>query len=204
MKIDFIIDNGKEKEKLDSEKIDKLAKLYGLAVLIPNRYTSLFIVNLYVLNKVNGIDHEQIVEEIKCLEGKVPSQQTKPATEFKGNILKGLWHKHFFFAHPSVLAQNILNQLGKNGMEKLAEDVFNSSSKVVTQKMIKEFTNQLVEGSLMKRARNEKLTGEWIIFAIENGQNYYLCIEPHSSKDEIIANNIRACKVEFPFLSKYV
>lgn len=204
MEVGIRVHNGNETEQLDPEKIRELASFYQLDTIIPNRYTSLLVVNLYLLDKVSGVNPEQVIEEIKSLEGLAPSQQTKPATEFKGQFLKGLWHKHFLPALPSAFAHNILNHLGKNGLTHLVEEVFDpAKSSVVTQEMIDELAHRVVEESIEERGAAEKLTGEWIIFAKENGENYYLCISPHTSGDENIANNVKVCAHEFHFLSKY-
>lgn len=204
MKTGIRVHNGTETEQLDPEKISELAKFYGLDSLIPGRYTSLLVVNLYLLDKMSGVNPEQVIEEIKHLEGLASSQQTKPATEFKGSLLKGLWHKHFLPTLPSAFAHNILNHLGKNGLAKLVEEVFDpAKSSTVTPEMLDELAQRVVEGSIVDRGAAGKLTGEWIIFAKERGQNYYLCISPHTSGDENIANHVKVCAHEFPFLSKY-
>ena len=204
MEVGIRVHNGNETEQLDPEKIRELAKFYELDTLIPGRYTSLLVVNLYLLDKVSGVDPVQVINEIKSLEGLAPSQQTKPAAEFKGSVLKGLWHKHFLPTLPSAFAHNILNHLGKNGLAKLVEEVFDpAKSSIVTRKMIDELAHRVVEESIVDRGAADKLTGEWIIFAKENGENYYLCISPHASGDENIANHVKVCAHEFPFLSKY-
>lgn len=204
MEIGIRVHNGNKIEHLDSEKIREIASFYQLDTLIPKRYTSLFVVNLYLLDKVGDVNPAQVIEEIKNLEGLAPPQQTKPATEFKGHFLKGLWHKHFLPALPSSFAHNILNHLGKNGLTQLVEEVFDPrKSSVVTQEMINELAHRVVEESIEERGAANKLTGEWIIFAKENGKNYYICISPHKSGDENIANNIKICAHEFHFLSKY-
>lgn len=195
---------GNETEHLDPEKIRELAIFFELETLIPGRYTSLLVVNLYLLDKANGIDPALVINEIKSLEGLAPSQRTKPATEFKRPLLRGLWHKHFLPTLPSAFAHNILNHLGKNGLSSLVEDVFDPvKSSVVTREMIEELAHRVVEESIVNRGAAEKLTGEWIIFAKENGINYYLCISRHSSGDDNIANHVKLCAHEFPFLSKY-
>lgn len=204
MEVGIRVHNENEAEQLTPEKIRELAKFYELDTLIPSRYTSLLVVNLYLLDKVSGVDPAQVINEIKSLEGLAPSQQTKPAAEFKGSVLKGLWHKHFLPTLPSAFAHNIINHLGKNGLAKLVEDVFDpAKSNIVTREMIDELAHRVVEESIMDRGAADKLTGEWIIFAKESGKNYYLCISPHAGGDENIANHVKVCSHDFPFLSKY-
>lgn len=204
METTFRIHNGDAIEEFSTQQITEFADLYGLDQVAPGRYSSLFVVNLYLLDKVNGVSPEQVIAEIKYLEGLAPPQQTKEASEFKGPILKGLWHKHFLPALPSVFAHNITNHLGKHGLKDLVTEVFDpAKSKVVTREMIEELSTRIVEGSMVGRASKGKLTGEWIIFAKENQKNYYLCIAPHTSADENIASNLKACIHEFPFVSRY-
>ncbi|AGG89586.1 MULTISPECIES: hypothetical protein [Rhodanobacter] len=206
MQTGFRVHNGTEIEQIEPARIVELARLYELDLLAPGRYSSLFIVNLYLLDKVSGVDPHQVISEIKHLEGLGPSLQTKEATEFKGSVLKGLWHKHFLPILPSTFAHNIINHFGKNGLEKLVNNVFDSAqSDVVTSEMVRELSRRVVEESIVDRGSAGKLTGEWIIFAKENGQNYYLSISPHASGDENIAANLKGgCSHEFPFIAKYV
>jgi hypothetical protein len=204
MHIGFRIHNGTTIEQIGAERISELASLYELDRVIPGRYSSLLVLSLYLLDKLNGVNPDQVIAEIKHLEGLAPSQQTKEATEFKGSVLKGLWHKHFLPILPSSFAHNITNHLGKNGLEKLVKEVFDAAkSDVVTKEMIQELSHRVVEESIINRGAAGKLTGEWIIFAKENGANYYLCIAPHASGDENIAANLKVCVHEFPFVSRY-
>ena len=78
MTIGIRVHNGDEIEQIGPEKILELAKFYELDTLIPHRYTSLLVVNLYLLDKMNGINPAQVIEEIKHLEGLATTQQTKP------------------------------------------------------------------------------------------------------------------------------
>ncbi len=205
MELVFQVHNGQSTEQVDAARIRELADLFALDSLIPGRYSSLFVLNLYMLHELSGVNPEQVIAELRHLEGSGSSLQTKEATQFKGSVLKGLWHKHFLPTLPSSMAHNITNHLGKNGLEDLINEIFDpAKSPVITKEMIRELSHRVVEGSLTERAAAGKLTGEWIIFAKENGKNYYLSIAPHASGDENIANNLKVCKYEFPFLSQYV
>lgn len=92
MKIGFNVHEGNSTYRVEHEQLAEYANLYGLESLIPGRYSWLFVFNLLMLERKNGIDPFSIIDEIKSLEGIGPPQQTKPATEFKGAHLKGLWH----------------------------------------------------------------------------------------------------------------
>jgi len=206
MDFTFNIHDGTNSREVRQSEIDEYASLYGLDSLAKDRYSTLFVINLMLLEWVNGVDPHQVIDEIKTLEGSGASLQTKQETEFKGTQLKGLWHKHFMPSLPSVMAHNIVNQLGKNGTRNLVEEIFvPSRNSVVTKEMLEELSHRIVVESLEKRAEQEKLTGEWIVYAKENEGNYYLGIWRHDAGDEKIANTIKStCLPQFPFLSKYV
>jgi hypothetical protein len=45
------------------------------------------------------------------------------------------------------------------------------------------------------------MTGEWVIYAQHESQNFYLCLAKHNDGDEKIREKIeRICLREFPFL----
>lgn len=119
------------------------------------------------LERVSHIDVTPVIKEIQQLEGRGAGLQMKPATEFTGDRLKGLWHQHFFVTHPSALAQNILSHLKGGRLEALAKQHLSAEGPLSTG-AIRDFTDALVTGSLEDRAEAEKLTGEWIIFANED------------------------------------
>lgn len=205
-KIGFNVHEGTSTYRVENEELAEYANFYGLENLIPGRYSWLFVFNLMMLERKNGIAPFEIIDEIKNLEGVGPPLQTKPASEFKGAHLKGLWHKHFFAANLSILAHNIFNQLAGGKLEKLVTGIFDpNKSPVVTKEMIGELSHRVVVESLEDRAADSKLTGEWIVFAKHQGQNYYLCLTTHESGDENIAQSIKAaCLPQFPFLNTYV
>jgi hypothetical protein len=134
MEITFNIHDGTNTRQVTQDELKEYAGAYKLDHIAKGRYSSLFVVNLMLLEWVNGVDPFQVIDEIKALEGLHPSMQTKPASEFRGEHLKGLWHKHFLPALPSVMAHNIMNQLGKNGIKNLVEKIFDpTKSPVVTK-----------------------------------------------------------------------
>ncbi|WP_296951807.1 hypothetical protein [uncultured Massilia sp.] len=196
---------GDQTRYITSAQLNAFASIYELDRIADGRYSSLFVLNLLLMSEIQGIDPAHVIVELKALEGKGPSF-TKPETEFRGQHLQGLWHKHFLPPLPSAMAHNILNQLGKNGLSKIAEEVFGPHmGKTVTQEMLDEVTTRAIVDTITQRADNNRLTGEWIVFAREDGRNYYLGIWPHAQGDEEIAQSLRAaCLPEFPFLQKYL
>lgn len=192
--------------QVGSEILNEYVEYYGIDNIIPGRYSWLLIFNLMALELMNGIDPSSVIDEIKYLEGIGPTQQTKPESEFKGTQLRGLWHKHFFPENLKTMAHNIDNHHDGRKLNQLAKKIFDpQKSPVVTKEMINEFAHRLVFDSLEDRAFNNKLTGEWIIFAKHQGQNYYLCLANHESGDDNIINNIKtACLPQFTFLKDYI
>lgn len=205
MHFTFNINDGKTTKAIHQEQIEAYAAFYGLDVVAKERYSALFVVNLMLLEVANGVDPNQVIDEIKALEENGRESYTKEASEFRGAFLKGLWHKHFMPGLPSVMANNILNHLGKNGLSNLVEEIFDpNKSSVCTKEMIDELSYRVVEESIKKRGENKMLTGEWIVYAKEPGGNYYLGIWRHDAGDENIAKAIKTtCVPQFPFLSKY-
>jgi len=205
MELTFNVHEGSQTRQVTAKELHDYALMYGLARTAAGRYSSLFVLSLMMLEQVNGIDPLHVIEELRFLEGQRPSLQTKPASQFKGDRLKGLWHKHFMPALPSVMAYNITNHLGKNGTRRIVEEVLDpTKSPVVTRQMIEELSNRIVFESMEERGSKGKLTGEWIVFSKEDTGNYYLGIWSHTAGDEMIASSIRAaCAPEFPFLGKY-
>ncbi|WP_432340112.1 hypothetical protein [Yersinia enterocolitica] len=205
MGITFNVHDGESTRQVTYLDLKEFAELYGLDRIAKDRYSSLFVLNLMLLEQTNGIDPAQVIEEIRALEGGRASLQTKAESQFTGKHLKGLWHKHFMPALPSVMAHNIMNHLGKNGTRKIVEEVLNpEKGPVVTKEMLDELSHRIVIGSMEGRASQEKLTGEWIVFAKENGANYYLGVWSHNAGDESIADSIKsACVREFSFLAQY-
>jgi hypothetical protein len=204
MAIGFHLNINGRKVGVEPAELEKYAASVRLHELIPGRYSALFVFNLMNLERIFNIDTAPVIKQIMHLEGQGSGLQMKPATEFRGEHLKGLWHQHFFVVHPSALAHNIQNHLGKDGLEKLVSEHL-PMGETVTASMLNALSHAIVTESLEERADAEKLTGEWIIFAKDNGKNYYLSIETHEQRDEQIANNLRvACLPEFPFISRYL
>jgi hypothetical protein len=206
MDFTFTIHDGTNSRVVYQNEINEYMTEYGLDVIAKDRVSALFVINLMLLDLVSGIDPYLVINEIKALENIRPTMQTKAEAEFRGEHLKGLWHKHFLADLPSVIAKNILNQLGKNGLNNITREVLDPDiSPVITKEMLNELTHKVVVESLEKRADQDKLTGEWIVYAKENNSNYYLGIWRHDAGDENIAKAIKdTCVPEFPFLTKYI
>lgn len=184
-------------ETISCQTLKKFASSLGLDKIAPNRYSNLFVLDLYIWNKYEGHEPFLVINEIKILEKIIDRIETKKASKFHNPPLKGLWHKHFFDAH--YIAQNLLNNLNQN-FEKDWKDIFKDDPIISPEKMSK-FVSRITREALETKAKNGKLTGEWIIFAKHKGQNFYLSLGKHTQGDDVIFKRIKDYAFpQFPFL----
>lgn len=101
---------------------------------------------------------------------------------------------------------NILLGLGKNGLEKLANEVIDpQKASVFTPEMMEELVHRATHEPIEKRDQQGKITGEWVIFAKHEGKNYYLCLNTHDAGDQQIYDKIMEhCVRDFPDLPNWI
>lgn len=189
--------------KITNEQLSEFAEDFGINESYKSRVSELLILDLFVYTTEFGVSPHDVIEEIENLENGDGNTETKPATEFRRPPLKGLWHKHFFSAH--FLVPNIQNALKDDKSGDLINKIINrAKSDVITKEIISEFAHCITHKPFEERASSNKLTGEWIVFAKEDGKNYYLCLNTHNADDQQVADRIKQhCTREFPFLSAY-
>lgn len=191
-----VLPNGSS-EEINNQTLKKFAESLGLNEIAPNRYSNLFVLDLYIWNKYEGHEPFLVINEIKVLEGFTTRRETKKASKFNNPPLKGLWHKHFFDAH--YVAQNLLNNLHQN-FEKDWKDIFKDDPIILPEKMNR-FVSRITREALETKAKNGNLTGEWIIFAKHKKQNFYLSLGRHTQGDDVIFKRIKDNVFpQFPFL----
>ncbi|BAZ29822.1 hypothetical protein NIES4074_22690 [Cylindrospermum sp. NIES-4074] len=178
--------------------------MIGLAQFEDYCFSKLLINQLQFLDEQKGTS-ELILKEIEILEGKIPDlSSTKNQTQFKNLPLKGLWHKHFFM--PDFIVKNLCLHLGINrrnsNVSSIIDEVFDSGkSDLITEDMLMDLVYRVTEETMEERADQQKVTGEWIIYAKYEGKNYYLTLALHDEDDHVIHTRIIGnCKPEFPFL----
>lgn len=141
------------------------------------KYSELFI-NEFLKHVKNGTyEPDFIGKEIEYLEGKRDTTATKKETQFKGDLLKGLWHKHFFCA--KNIPNNCLKMVEKHG-EKICKKNLNED----------EFLGAVLN-LINKSVINHDKTGDWIVYKKTKNGNYYLTIAKHTESDEDIYNRIK-------------
>ena len=196
----FHLKTGTQQRTVTESELEQFARFIGLDRVAPDRFSWLFVMSILFHSEVNGIDPTVIIDEIRNLEGGDAEVGTKPATQFNRAPLIGYWHKHFFSAH--FVAKNILNQLAGGALKALIKDVLDpNKSSVVTEEMINVLTHRAITETLENRETENKLTGEWIVFAKHAGQNYYLTIALHKTGDQAIYDQIKTVFRQFPFLN---
>lgn len=123
-----------------------------------------------------------VIQGLEGVEGHNP-----PKTDFFRHApLKGLWKAHFF--DPMFMVKNLFNHWEINSgkskkFDRLVQQVQQEESlhpsKVGWQGRLADAF--FVDGLNARSQEPEGLTGEWIIYAKHQGQNYYLCASKHTT-----------------------
>ncbi len=190
--------------KITNEELSVFADELGISNTYRDRISELFLLDLFVYVTEMDVSPHDVIEELENLENGDGNTETKPATEFRRPPLAGLWHKHFFTHH--FLIPNIQNALKGGKLNDLVNEVMDpSKSPIITREMTSELAHRVTHEPVEERATNQKLTGEWIIFAKDSGKNYYLCLNTHNAGDQQIVDRIRDnCIREYQFLSALI
>jgi hypothetical protein len=195
--------NGEDK----SSEVFSFGESLGLDHIVPGRYSTLLLVQLYGHTHMRTLSHFRVTDEIKALETCQFSRGsiTKEATPFNGVHLKGLWHKHFQVGGLSAMALNLRLGLKTYGLPAIDNreglNCASSDDRPLTDDEVPLAVHDAVMGNWMRRASDKKMTGEWLVFARHGGKNYYLCIAGHKTGDENVRAQIDSmCLTEFPFL----
>jgi len=184
----------------------EFATLIGLDEIAPGRVSSLLVRQLRdeLLNR--ELNPNRVIQEISALESGDPSALKAPVQN-KFPPLKGLWHQHY--AEPGVpsIAMNLLKGLNRHGMPYVSEQVKASQAsgeiRYVTPEDVPAIVDDIISGNLRRLAQESKLTGEWLIFAKHQGENFYLSLATHDKEThESVRQNIdQVCCREFDFLA---
>ncbi|MBJ9625737.1 hypothetical protein [Burkholderia multivorans] len=103
------------------------------------------------------------------------------------------------------MAKNLKNGIYKDGLpwfeQRVKEAVATGEDQYMSEDDIKRLTYDAMIGNWLRRSQVYALTGEWLIYAENEGQNYYLCLGSHDGDHQKIRQQIEAiCCDEFPFL----
>jgi hypothetical protein len=104
------------------------AEMIGLEQVASGRYSVLLLLELFASYQSRRLSPDKVVREIASLENASGQSITKDETLFKHLPLKGLWHKHYFADSMTTMAMNIQNEVKRNGIPWLDEQVAESQA----------------------------------------------------------------------------
>lgn len=189
-------------------EIASFAEAIGLDRAARGRYSLLLTMGLFGGSKSGHLDPAKVVYEIEALEGIGRSSQLKPPIQNKYPPLKGLWHKHYQEPSLRSMALNLRVAMQAYGLPafdaKMAEAARDGEVRYVTEQDVKLLSHDAIVGNFLRRAADQALTGEWIVYAQHRGQNYYLSLATHDAqKHGVVRKQIdEICCREFPFLTE--
>jgi hypothetical protein len=188
--------------KISRRDLAKFRDLHLAPCELSSRISELLWLDIFLFN-LQGVDPEFVLLAIKNLENGTNHSGTKPEESFKGKLLKGLWHKHFFDAR--FMAKNIQIGLGGREIPRFKKAL---TEKWLGKKMTPEVAVELRDvflSGFTHRAVNAKLTGEWIVYLKRGEKNYYLCCTIHDAGDQAIYDRITEhCPRDFPELKTWL
>ncbi|HLZ76007.1 hypothetical protein [Phenylobacterium sp.] len=189
-------------------EIELFAERIGLERAASGRYSILLTLGLYGGFMSGQLDPGAVVHEIEALEGARPPTRWKPPIQNKHPPLKGLWHKHYRQPGMSSLALNLQMALRRYGLPhleaKVAEAQAAGEERYFEEDDIKRAVHDAVIGNYERRAADQAMTGEWLLYAQFEGQNYYLALATHdvTTHDDLRRQIDLLCCQEFPFLAE--
>ncbi|MCE4073415.1 MULTISPECIES: hypothetical protein [Pseudomonas] len=201
--LDQIVINGDDQ----TEDLNRFSRMIGLEGVASGRYSSYLLIQLYAESVLMGrLNPGRVIDEIQALEG-LRESTTKAPTQFSRVPLKGLWHKHHTVDGIPSLAKNLKNALNRHGMpwfeQKIQEAKEAGEERYLSVEDVPALVDDIVSGSFRRRRAAKEFTGEWIVYAVHEGKNYYLCLGTHNTGDDSIRQQIdRICIPQFPFLKE--
>lgn len=180
----------------------------GFCKVDMNRVSHFLLIQLTSIHKHRIYNSFSITDVIQELEGVGRGCKLR-VSQFGQLPLKGFYKAHFFDAR--FLVKNLINHWGLEFKDspkfnslfaRVIEEEEKSPSKFGWQGRL---AHEMTVVGYEERAKKNKRTGEWIIFAKHNNLNYYLCISRHSSpnskEDQEIYDFLKLlCEHKYPFL----
>lgn len=188
------------------DEIETLVQMVGLDQIAPRRHSALFALSIFGEFKAGRLNPFRLKQEITALECGT-STGLKAPTQFRHQPLQGLWHKHYMQTDLRSMALNVqrgLKEFGSPHMQEMVREAKEAGeARYFEPKHIPSIVQDVIQGNWERLKSDENLTGEWIIFAKHDGENYYLALATHEkSTHEAVRHQIDAiCCREFPFLT---
>lgn len=188
---------------LDREEVDAIKRAVMRDHPCWRRISFGFCVRLAILQNISR-DQHYVLDEIDYLEGLRSCFHTKEATQFYHPPLFPFWHKHWSALRH--LLKNIgvrwsLDRQGNDDLDKMIRDVARAHG-ADPDRWPGALAHRLWIGGYEDRVR-QGLTGDWLIFARHDGQNYYLDLATHEEgrdPNRLYEKLRSGSSAEFPFL----
>ncbi|MBQ4837095.1 hypothetical protein [Pseudoalteromonas luteoviolacea] len=195
----YTVKLGEKEEVIGVDFLQAYAAKYKLDRYANGRFSWFFVLQMFMYHKMFDIEPYMIVDAIKELEGCTEVNLIKKETQFKRKPLKGLWHKHYFSAR--FLMKNIVVHHGQSGIKRLIAKHWDGKSEI-SDEQLSNIIDDFGINAFQERSNKGNLTGEWIVFAKYNDENYYLSLGEHSGCDRKLYEMIvSTCTPQFKFLS---
>jgi len=118
----------------------------------------------------------------------------KPARQYKGKVLKGLWYKHVDDASISGMATNILNELKNDDwLMKAFIDRFGpfDGTQLFNDEHSRFLAHHATVVSQQRRIERKEMTGEWIVFQKLGDKIQLLTLASHQEDDARILGRFK-------------
>ncbi len=147
-----------------------------------------------------------VMDALDALEGHRLAPNIKPATPFRHQPLCPLWHQHFFATRHMFRnigeRWGIAHGKGNRDLDSMIARVANDHGNdpdIWPGVLASRFADGYVD-----RSQAGRLTGDWIVFALHEGQRYYLDLATHEEGEPANAARLLAklkgsASAEFPF-----
>jgi hypothetical protein len=171
-------------------------------------FSNLFKVQTVLLNEYSELDDIGIRNALNELEQGTNSHGMKTDSQYRDDPLKGFWKKHYF--SPDYINMNMKSELQneRTTTSKQINQLFIDNKGHKFTEIVNELSNLIVIGTIKNRNNENRLTGEWIIYANSNDKHYVLTLANHKEgknrkeTDQNIYNRIeKICFEEFPAIS---
>lgn len=144
-----------------------------------------------------------IYDEIGQLEGSDPRRRsgTKAAQPLVGFELAPLIHKHYKTSSMPDFMLNIENHWKRRNNQAERQRIENEAR---NGGHAGKAAHEIVIGGYEARHGADQMTGEWIVYAVIGGVNYYLTLAAHEEPDSAVRERVRRCFAEFPELKPHL
>ncbi|HDR8920143.1 TPA: hypothetical protein QDA94_005318 [Burkholderia vietnamiensis] len=188
-----------------ADDVEAFIQRTALDTIAPGRFSSLLVLNLFGASMAGVMEPSCVIREIKALEIGI-NTGFKPGSTLNHLPLKGLWHKHYQVVSLPSLAKNIKRGLDIHGMplfeQRMKEAQAAGIVRYVQVEDVAALASDVVHGNYVRLHDENRLAGEWLIYAKHEGQNYYLTICTHDKTTHAtVRQQIEdVCGMEFPFV----